>query len=410
MKPYLLCLVVFLLKMIPLWGGTAKVCADCNQASITDAIRSAKPGDTILIGRGEYHEGTIVIDKPLTLKGEPGVVLDGDNKVEILIIDSDGVTVEGLTLRNVGRSSIKDYAAIRVRRHRHFTIRNNYVENAFFGIYLEYADDGVVEHNIVTGDAKDELTSGNAIHAWYCHRIIIRDNVVTGHRDGVYFEFVDSSYIACNQSIGNVRYGLHFMFSNDDSYEENMFQSNGAGVAVMFSKRIAMRCNRFENNWGRSSYGLLLKEIYDATIEENTFKKNTVGIFLEGATRILYTHNVFEGNGWAFKMTGGCLDNVVTANNFTGNTLDLVMDNQLNNNTFDGNYWSEYTGYDLNRDGVGDVPFRPVKLYSFILSKTPETIILLRSLFINLLNFSEKVSPVFTPVNVLDHRPQMHAL
>lgn len=410
MKPSFLCLVVLLLKLIPSRANNLEVCPDCKLTSIVGAIKMAMSGDTILVGPAEYHEGTIVVDKPLTLIGRPGAILDGDRKVEILIIASDGVTVEGLALRNVGRSSIKDFAAIRVKRHRHFVIRHNHIENAFFGIYLEYADDGVVEQNTVTGDAKDELTSGNAIHAWYCHRIVIRDNWVTGHRDGIYFEFVDSSYIAYNHSIGNVRYGLHFMFSNDDAYEENIFQSNGAGVAVMFSKHIEMRCNRFVNNWGRSSYGLLLKEIYDATIEENTFEKNTVGIFLEGATRILYTHNIFEGNGWAFKMTGGCLDNVVTANNFTGNTLDLVLDNQLNNNTFDGNYWSEYTGYDLNKDGVGDVPFRPVKLYSFILSKTPETIILLRSLFIDLLNFSEKVSPVFTPVNVLDHRPQMHPL
>ena len=100
-------------------------------------------------------------------------------------------------------------------------------------------------------------------------------------------------------------------------------------------------------------------------------------------------------------------DNVFTENNFLSNTLDLVVDSKVNNNTFNGNYWSEYTGYDLDRDGVGDVPHRPVKLFSFILSRSPEAIVLLRSLFIDLINFSEKVSPVFTPANVLDERPLM---
>lgn len=257
------------------------------------------------------------------------------------------------------------------------------------------------------GDAKDEMSSGNGIHAWHCKHLQITKNKVEHHRDGIYFEFVDSSKVERNQSRHNLRYGLHFMFSNDDVYTNNIFEKNGSGVAVMFSRRINMYKNTFTNNWGAASYGLLLKEIYDAKIENNNFIENTLAIYIEGSTRIEYAYNNFKQNGWAMQMAGGCLDNNIHHNNFIGNTFELGVHSKINNNTFDDNYWSEYSGYDLNRDGVGDVPYRPVKLFSYIINQTPESIVLLRSTFIDLVNFSEKVSPVFTPADVIDNRPSM---
>jgi nitrous oxidase accessory protein len=200
------------------------------------------------------------------------------------------------------------------------------------------------------------------------------------------------------------------MFSNDNAYTCNIFRDNGAGVAVMFSRRIQMTENVFRNNWGRASYGLLLKEIYDADIIGNVFAQNTIGIMVEGSTRLRYAENVFKGNGWAIQMSGGCLDNAFYHNNFNTNTMDLVVQGRVNNNTFDGNYWSDYAGYDLNKDGIGDIPHRPVKLFSYILTKSPESIVLLRSFFIDLLNFAERVSPVFTPENVLDQQPLMQPI
>ena len=225
--------------------------------------------------------------------------------------------------------------------------------------------------------------------------------------DGIYFEFVDNSLIRYNVSTANLRYGLHFMFSNDDDYYQNSFRDNGAGVAVMFSKKINMWENRFEKNWGTSSYGLLLKEIYDAEIYDNVFDQNTIGIYLEGSTRINYTGNDFISNGWAIKISGGCVDNVVTENNFISNTFDIAINSSANSNSFDGNYWSEYSGYDLDYDGIGDVAYRPVKLFNYVVHKTPEAMVLLRSFFIDIINFSEKVSPIFTPQNVMDNLPRM---
>ena len=204
-----------------------------------------------------------------------------------------------------------------------------------------------------------------------------------------------------------MRYGLHFMFSNDNEYHKNTFKNNGAGAAVMFSKRVKMTQNIFQDNWGPSSYGLLLKEIYDSELIGNTFFRNTIGINGENCTRMNYYENRFLENGWGVRIKGGCYENHFWDNNFENNTFDVAYDNSVNDNTFKNNYWSDYTGYDLNKDKIGDVPYRPVKLFSYISNKTPESIVLLRSLFIDILNFSEKVAPVFTPENLVDATPRM---
>jgi len=150
---------------------------------------------------------------------------------------------------------------------------------------------------------------------------------------------------------------------------------------------------------------MLLKEINDAEIKGNIFEENTIGINIEGSNRIKYINNNFINNGWAIKVRGACYSNKFTGNNFLYNSFDISYNSNINDNEFDKNYWSNYTGYDLNDDGIGDVPYRPVKLFSYIVNRTPETIILLRSLFIDIIDFSEKVSPVFTPDNLLDDHP-----
>lgn len=397
----------FWISCANLFGRNLEVCASCPLSSLTTAIEQAVSGDTITVQGGHYREGNIIVNKPLTIIGVDDPVFDGENETEVITIVANHVWIEGITIQNVGTSYLEDRAGLRVKKSRHFTLINNRLLNTFFGIYLEYASHGRVEGNELIGDAKEESSSGNAIHLWYCKHIHVLNNEVSHHRDGIYFEFVDSSFIRGNLSHHNLRYGLHFMFSNNDEYDYNTFRENGAGVAVMFSKWISMRNNQFERNWGKASFGLLLKEIYDAEIVENHFEQNTIGIFVEGSTRINYLNNEFLNNGWAVKMSGGCLDNVMSRNNFMSNTFDLAVASNINNNTFNGNHWSSYTGYDLDKDGIGDIPYRPVKLFNYVVQKTPEAMVLLRSLFVDLINFSEKVSPVFTPKNVIDETPAM---
>ena len=399
-----ICLFLFFGKVI---AGTVEVCPTCTIKSVKEGIAVAKEYDTVVVKKGTYYEYNIYVDKPLTLKGENYPIIDGQKKGEIIKITSDHVTIDGLFIINVGVSYTTDFAAIRVTKSENFAIQNVVLEKLFFGIYLEKSSHGKVYHNKIIGDAKDEYNSGNGIQLWYSHYVDVSHNYVQGTRDGIYLEFSDNITSTKNTSTKNLRYGLHFMFSDNDVYTQNTFEENGAGVAVMFSRNIDMFNNIFRKNWGTSAYGVLLKEINDAKIRNNTFEENTVAISIEGSNRITYLDNDFVKNGWAIRVIGACYTNSFIGNNFMHNSFDVSYNSKLNDNEFKSNYWSNYTGYDLDGDGIGDVPYRPVKLFSYIANKTPETIILLRSLFMDIIDFSEKVSPVFTPDNLKDAQPLM---
>ena len=406
-----LLIVFFILYSITLNARTIEVCPTCEINTINDGVALALEGDTVLVKKGIYKELEIQISKGIHVVGVDNPIIDGENqKGNIFSVQSDNFSISGFTLRNLTHSYTKEFAAIFVSNSKYFELKDNVLENIFFGIIVQRSKYGLLKSNSILGDAENESDSGNGIHIWHSSHMRIEQNTVIGLRDGIYFEFVNKSSISNNVSKQNIRYGLHFMFSNNNEYHHNEFKNNGAGVAVMFSKFINMHHNTFHYNWGTASYGLLLKEINDAEIRNNYFEKNTIGINIDGCNRINYNNNNFVRNGWAIRFNGGCYENIFEFNNFLHNTFDLSYSSKLNSNRFEGNYWSEYSGYDIGKDGIGDVPHRPVKLFSYIVSKTPESLILIRSLFIDIINFSEKVSPVFTPSDLMDNKPIMHKI
>ncbi len=378
--------------------------------SIQQAIQIAVKGDTVLVDAGVYHEKNLVIDKTIFLIGEGHPVLDGEHKYEIISIKAPGVVVDGFKVIHSGVSSIEDFAGIKIYNTRDVVIKNNVLDDTFFGIYSQYGTNCTIENNTLTAYAKQEQQSGNGIHCWKSDSMRIIANTVSGHRDGIYFEFVTNSVIWRNTSFENLRYGLHFMFSNNDAYITNIFKNNGAGVAVMFSHHVKMFHNFFEENWGDAAYGLLLKEIADSYIDNNRFTKNTIGIHMEGTSRISMQKNVFEDNGWALKIQASCMDIALSNNNFLGNTFDVGTNGSLVLNTFENNYWDKYDGYDLNKDKIGDIPYRPVSMYSMIIEQNPPAMMLFRSFMTALLDKTEKVIPTLTPENLKDNHPLMKPL
>ena len=399
--PLLICFPLFLKAQ------SIEVCPKCPINTIAQAIAKAKKGDTIIVQKGTYPENNILLDKPITLIGKDRPIINGQFKGSILKIQADSITIKGFRLANVPFKATEEQAAILLDKSKKFLIEDNIMDQVCFGVLLRKGRDGIIRNNKISSNAKEQYNSGNAIHLWSCKNIKIIGNEAANCRDGIYIQFSSKSYIEGNYCYKNLRYGLHFMFSDDNEYYRNKFSENGAGAAVMFSKRVKMVGNTFQDNWGPSSYGLLLKELYDSELVDNTFYRNTIGINGENCTRMKYNENNFTENGWGIRIRGGCYQNDFWDNNFFNNTFDVAYDNNVNDNKFRSNYWSDYTGYDLNKDGVGDVPYRPVKLFSYISNRTPESIVLLRSLFIDIMNFSEKVAPVFTPENLIDETPRM---
>ena len=375
--------------------------------SIRTAIRIANNGDTILVAAGIYKEGNLIISKQLTLIGDKYPIIDGQNKFEVFSIKESKVVLDGFKIYHSGTSNLDDYAGIKVYDSREVAIQNNILDDTYFGIYLQYAKRCVIKNNQLKAYNKEEQQSGNGIHCWKSDSLSITGNTVDGHRDGIYFEFVTNSFIKSNTTSNNIRYGLHFMFSNNDTYQFNSFIANGAGVAVMYSNKVSMLNNQFKENWGDAAYGLLLKEISDSYITGNSFEKNTTGIYLEGASRINMSHNIFKNNGWAMKIQASCMDITVSTNNFVGNTFDIGTNGSLVLNTFNKNYWDKYEGYDLNHDTMGDIPYRPVSMYSMIVEQNPPAMMLFRSFITSLLDKTEKLIPSLTPENLKDNTPLM---
>ena len=375
--------------------------------SVGVAVERAQPGATIIVQAGVYREPTIVVTKPVTIIGEPGAVLDGEGQRQILTVKADDVTIRGLELRRVGTSYTEDRAAIKVQDATNCVIENNRIDDAFFGIYLARTERCRIAGNTLRAKNATESSSGNGIHLWTSNHITIEGNSIAGHRDGIYLEFAHNADVHDNVSEGNLRYGMHFMYSDDCEYVRNTFRHNGSGVAVMYTKHVIMRDNRFEDNWGSAAYGLLLKEILEPKLTGNHFARNTVALLVDGATRLSADRNEFNANGWGVKLMASTQDGRFTRNQFVGNTFDVATNSRATSTTFANNYWDEYTGYDLNRDGVGDVPHHPVRLFSLLVANNQPVIIALRSPFVAMLDAAERVLPSLTPEMLVDASPMV---
>ncbi|MBC8124998.1 MAG: nitrous oxide reductase family maturation protein NosD [Candidatus Kapabacteria bacterium] len=382
-----------------------------GKTTLRIVLATVADSDTVFVMPGVHVGSGFSIDKRITIIGMKGAIVDAHSKGEtIFLVKADGVVFRNLTIRNVAVSYVDDHAAIKVLGRSGIDIAGCRIENGFFAIYLSRSINCRVSNNTILGTARDETSAGNGIHAFQCRNILVTGNTVYGHRDGIYFEFMRQGTVLHNRSERNARYGLHFMFSDSCSYKNNVFESNGAGVAVMFSHFVEMIANTFSNNWGPTSYGLLLKEIKDGHLKDNHFERNTVAIHAEGASRFLIEGNTFIRNGYGFRILGGCDEITVVRNTFDGNTFDVTTNSRESFNSFHGNYWSSYEGYDLNHDGVGDVPHHPVRLYSLLVEQLPSSVILMHTAFISMLDLAERIIPTVTPELLVDNKPLMRPI
>jgi nitrous oxidase accessory protein len=386
-------------------GKTIVVSPEGEMRNFMRAVFIAAPYDTVIVKKGVYPSINSIITKPLTIIGEDFPVIDGRNRDEVILVYSDSVNIIGLDVRNSNRGSMKDYAGIRVFKSKHVNILNCRLNNAFFGIYLSDSKKVIVKGCHSKGANYGNSDTGNGIHLWKCDSVTVIDNHMEGHRDGLYFEFAKHCYIEKNLAEKNYRYGLHFMFSDNDTYVNNTFRHNGTGVAVMYTKGVHMFNNTFEDNWGDAAYGLLLKDIGNSLIIGNTFRNNTIGVTMEGSSNMRFENNDFLRNGYGLRIWANCTRDTFLHNNFSGNTFDASTNGELQQNIFNYNYWDKYTGYDLNRDKIGDVPYKPVSLYSMLIEQMPFAVMLLRSFMVDLLDKAEKNIPSITPQAFEDKFP-----
>jgi nitrous oxidase accessory protein len=387
-------------------------------SSITEALNNSKDGDTIVVRSGVYKEN-LVIDKSLRLIGDNRPVIDADYRGDAVRIEADNVLIKGFKIIHGGSNLLKEDSGIKLVNSTRVTIEENEIEDVIIGIYLYASPGNTIRNNTSYGraDITTEEANGNGIHLWKSPNNTIEENYIVKHRDGIYVEFAPGNLIRKNHCQGNARYGLHYMYSDNNIFEENIFEKNGTGSALMYSKHIVLKKNTFRNNLGPNGFGMLLKSLSDSLAEDNLIANNTVGVFMDDANRNIFTKNVFSRNGWAIDLFSSSNNNTIYANDFVNNTFQVMTDTDRTTSKFyndsTGNFWSDYAGYngyDLDRDGVGDIPYKPVKLLSYLMKRYPDLTVFLESPGLKALEFAERVLPVLNPVELEDPHPLMNPL
>ena len=384
-------------------------------ASLQPRIDAAAPGATVTVPAGTY-EGPIVIAKPLTLIGSGSPTIQGNQKGKVVQISAPGVTLRGFRIRGSGLALFDDDAAIYVTAD-HALIEDNQIEDSLHGIYLKKANDCELLNNRIDGKTTVPQESGpiekgigvaledcspgalvpnrrgNGIHQWNCERTRIVGNVICEARDGIYFSFTNHADVRGN-TIQHVRYGLHYMYSDDNTFVGNTFSENAAGAALMFSKRIVVRDNRFVSNRGFRAYGLIFQSMDDTRLENNVIEQNAVGLSFNQCNRNLITGNRVAQNYIGLRFGSNSDENGFSANAFTRNLHPVEMAGEMGTNRWSlagvGNYWDDAMPFDLDRDGINDLPHRELDLFGVLRRDFPVIAFLSDSPIVKLLRFAHQ--------------------
>ena len=107
------------------------------------------------------------------------------------------------------------------------------------------------------------------------------------------------------------------------------------------------------------------------------------------------------------RVVASSTNDTITHNNFIGNTFDVSTNGSFNGNVFDNNYWDKNSGYDLDKDGIGDVPYHMLSLFSMLAEKNQTLLLFFRSFLMTLMEQSEKLLPSITPDSYVDNEPSL---
>ncbi len=371
-------------------------------------LDAAVPGARIVVEAGTYR-GDLFIDKPVHLVGVGRPRLQGSGSGSVVRIRAADVTVEGFDIDGLGGGDLgRDTSGIHVAAPR-ATIKACAITRSLFGIYLRESPGAKVEATTVHGiPGLDPGEKGSGIHVWNTDGFTLLDNRVYDVRDGLYIQSSPHGFVAGNVA-SQVRYGLHYMFSDDNVFEDNRFEYAAAGSAIMYSDRIQFRRNQFLHNRGFASVGLLFQDCDDVTAEDNLIADNARGIFLEGSRRDTFRGNVIAESDMAIVLYDSCANIRFEGNSFIGNLSPLMLVGRRTDTVVRGNYWSDNRELDLDGDGYTDRPYRLSSVFDHMRGNLTAADLFARSFAATALSAAETTFPVLAPVQVEDPLPLARA-
>jgi nitrous oxidase accessory protein len=403
-------LAIFAFVMsVPTDATELRVGQGAQYPTIQRALAEAQSGDVIFVQPGIY-EGNLVLDKRVRLVGVGRPLIRGTGSGSIILVRAPECVLQGFVIEHSGGSLIDEDSGILLHSSRNRLIDNE-LRDVLFGIYFYESNDNVVRRNSIRGRTQlEQGERGAGLHFWNCLRNTIERNVISGTRDGMYLQNASESRIAGNR-ISDVRYGLHYMYSNDNVFEDNVFRDNVAGAAIMYSTRIQLRRNQFVHNRGFSSFGILFQDSTAIVVEQNVIADNGSGVFAEALRNSRFQKNLISGNDIALEMFASAEGNEFSENNFIANLTPIHVVGRTTGSRWTsggrGNYWSEYDGYDLDGDGIGDVPFHIQNLYEKLEANHPRLRLYFQSPAAQALVAAERAFPIMRTAAETDLRPLM---
>lgn len=375
-----------------------------SPGAIGRMLEAARPGETVTVPAGIYREH-VRIERPGALIAEGRVVIDGGGSGDVVVITAPDVTLRGFVVRNTGIDLDKENAAIRVTAPR-ATIEDNILEDILFGIDLRESADSRVLGNTIGGKNLDIARRGDGLRLWRADRTLVEGNTIHDGRDAILWY---STGVTVRRNRGfDCRYGLHLMFSDAVTIEDNHFERNSVGIYLMYSTGVEISRNRLVRNRGPSGYGLGLKETDRFRVRSNLIAANRSGIYLDGSPFTAAQPGDFSGNTLAYNDVGFTIlpsarGNEIVGNNFIDNIDQVAVSGRgsLEANRFwkhdSGNFWSDYSGYDQNADGIGDFVHESATLFDNLLDKEPSLRLFLFSPAQQAVEFVGRALPAVRP-------------
>jgi nitrous oxidase accessory protein len=389
-------------------GARAEVIQVKQGESIAAALSHAKPGDRLQLSPGVFH-GDLVIDRPgLTIEGGSGAVLQGAGTGNAVSVKAADVTISGLTIRGSGLSLIDKNSGIFVDRggdRAH--IENNALEDNLIAVYLDGPHDAVVRDNRILGLRRLRVSErGPAVSLWNAPGSVIENNDIRSGRDGV-FSVTSNHNIVRGNSFHDLRFAVHFMYTNDSEVTDNLSEGNNAGFVMMYSDRLRLRDNVSDAD---RDHGLLFNYANDSRIENNVVRASEKCVFIYNANKNRFAGNWFEGCEIGVHFTAGSERNSITDNAFVNNRhqvmyvgtrfLDWSVDGR-------GNYYSDNPAFDLKGTGIAGIAYRPNDLMDQVIWRAPLAKLLLNSPAVQVVRWAQARFPAIHPGGVIDSAPLM---
>jgi len=381
--------------------------------SFQELVDATAPNGTLIPPPGTYA-GPVVLEHPITIDGRGQVTIDAGGKGSVIYMDTDGATIKNLHLTNSGDSHNNMDSGVRVKGSFN-VIKDNLIDDCLFGVDLAQSEHNIVRRNRISSKDLDLGMRGDAIRLWYSFNNKVTDNVIRNSRDMVVWYSRDN-LIARNDARGG-RYSLHFMYSERNEVIGNHYEDNSVGIFLMYSDSVVVKDNYIAHAIGPTGIGIGFKETSDVEVTGNRILYCATGIYLDvspyqpGTTNRI-TDNLIAYSGIGVMFLNDWTGNLFERNRFKGNITQVGVGGArtAKRNTWKGNFWDDYQGFDQNGDGVGDSAYELYNYADRIWMDVPAARFFKGSPVLEVLDFLERLAPFTDPEMVLrDRSPLMTA-